>query len=168
MSPGTVISASIRGARFMRNSIRLLLFDSAQVMTLLPGPRATVSIGQSAALSSGPRASRPQRPVSRFEVHEQAEAASRDEEDFVRVRVFDFGSGRKPADIHVALIRCVRTGDKTRLVRHGNSVRDVTFGLFRRHGGRRRGRPIHILVRRRGRAVLIRLRRRRVFALGRR
>src|SRR5690349_8684379 len=51
-----------------------------------------------------------------------------DKKDFVRVGIFYFGARRKPADIDVALIRRVRAGHKSRLVRNRNAIREITFG----------------------------------------
>jgi len=58
------------------------------------------------------------------------------EKDFVRVGVLYFGARRKPANIDVALIRCVRTGHKSRLIRNGNTVRQIAFGRPRCRGSR--------------------------------
>lgn len=51
-----------------------------------------------------------------------------DKEDFVRVGIFYFGARRKPADVDVALIRRVRAGHKSRLIRNRNAIREVAFG----------------------------------------
>ena len=50
------------------------------------------------------------------------------EKDFVGVGIFYFGARRKPANIDVALIRCVRAGHKSRLIRDRNTVREISFG----------------------------------------
>jgi len=52
----------------------------------------------------------------------------RHEKDFVRVGVFYFGARRKPANIDVALIRRVRAGHKSGLIRNRNTVRQIAFG----------------------------------------
>ena len=93
---------------------------------------------------------------------------SGDEEDLVRVRVFDFGPRRKPANVDVALIGRIRAGDKTGLIGNRNAVRNITLGWFYRSGGRGlSGRSFNSVRRRRGWSVLIRLRLRRVFTLRR-
>jgi hypothetical protein len=51
-----------------------------------------------------------------------------DKKDFVRVGIFYFGARRKPADIDVALIRRVRAGHKSRLIRNRNAIGEITFG----------------------------------------
>jgi hypothetical protein len=68
----------------------------------------------------------------------------RNEKDFIRVRILNFGSRREPAHIHVPLIRCVGAGDESRLVRNWNSVGQITFGRARcgRRGSFRR----HVLL----------------------
>src|SRR5437868_251834 len=55
-------------------------------------------------------------------------ATLRYEKDFVRVGIFYFGARRKPTNVDVALIRCVRTGHKSRLIRNRNTVRQIAFG----------------------------------------
>ena len=98
----------------------------------------------------------------------------RHEKDFSGVGIFHFGPRREAADVDVTLIWRIRTGDKTSLARHRNSIRDVAFGRFGLRGsscGRLRWRflPRHSIRRRRRSAVrIVRLRFRWVFTLNRR
>ena len=60
----------------------------------------------------------------------------RHEKDFVGVGVFYFGAWRKPANIDVALVRCVWAGHKSGLIRNRNTVRQIAFSRPRCRGGR--------------------------------
>src|SRR5689334_12887308 len=55
----------------------------------------------------------------------------RHKKDFVGVGIFYFGAGRKSADIDVALIRRVRAGHKSRLIRNRDAIREIAFGRSR-------------------------------------
>src|SRR5205823_1106490 len=94
LSPGTAISASMRGARLMRNSMSDAQHrDNSEAC---PAPLRSLSHNQDGYAS-----------------------ASGNEEDFLRVGVFDLGPWWETADIHVTGIRRVRARDKTGLVRNG-------------------------------------------------
>ena len=92
----------------------------------------------------------------------------RNKKDLVGVRVFDFGSRRKPPNVDVALIGRVRAGDKAGLVRNWNAIRNIALWLFGGSGGGRLGRGFDgIRGRRRGSVLIGLLRRwRRHLALG--
>jgi hypothetical protein len=96
----------------------------------------------------------------------QLRALSGNQKDFLSVGIFDFGSGRKSADVNVTGIRRVRARDKARFIRNRNAVGDVALGRFNHSGcsGRLRSRFLDcgLLGGRRPGVLIVRLRRRRV------
>src|SRR4051812_17922444 len=57
------------------------------------------------------------------------------QKDFLSVRVLNFGSGRKSADINITGIGSVRTRDKAGFVRHRNSIGNVALGRLNYSSG---------------------------------
>lgn len=64
-------------------------------------------------------------------------ARLRHAEDFSRVRIFHFGSGRESADIDVMSIWRKRTGNESLFAGNGNSKRRIPFFAFGRRRNRR-------------------------------
>src|SRR4051812_36902137 len=95
LSPGTVISDSIRGARLMRNSM-----SDGQHRENSPACPARRCFGREVA---------PRRPNRRPKFADAPRAVptsrSGNEEDFLRVGVLDLGARRETADIDVTGIR---------------------------------------------------------------
>jgi hypothetical protein len=58
----------------------------------------------------------------------------RHEKDFVGVGIFHFGSRWEPADINIALIRCIGAGNKSGFIRHRNAIREIALGRPRGRG----------------------------------
>ena len=110
LSPGTLISASNRGARFTRNSISLCRSYLAKA------ERGRVALARANII----RLSRGLSSMRGLFVREIFPLGN--EENFVRVRVLNFGAGRKTAYIDIPLIRSIRTRDKAGLVRNRNAV----------------------------------------------
>ena len=52
----------------------------------------------------------------------------RHKKDLVGVGIFHFGSRWEPANINIALIRCVGAGDKSGFIRHRNAIREIALG----------------------------------------
>ncbi len=121
LSPGTVISMSIRGARFTRNSI-----DKKK-------PLVDTQYGM---LNKGRRRANSARSISLE--HPQGNPL-RNKKDFVRVRILYFRSRRKSFHIDI-FAGGIRTLYQVRLARNGDSVRIVPFRDLRRRGWWRRWR----------------------------
>lgn len=69
------------------------------------------------------------------------------EKNFLGVGIFDFSSGGKATNVHVALIGSVGTGNKTRFARDRNAVRNIPFGWLDWGGSRFRWRRRLLLPR---------------------
>ena len=139
LSPGTVISVSIRGARLIRRS-SMECKERRSPATREgeeknPKLRANVQHDTRAAEASSA-------PCSR---EKKDQLSLGNEKDFVRIGITHFGSRRETTDIDVALVGRIGAGDKAGLVRHRNAIGNVALGLLDRsrcRGNFRRGRRL--------------------------
>ena len=103
LSPGTVISVSIRGARLTRNSMWIVSsFQLRQLRGQNKTARdAVTSINEMRVLSSTRRtnASAPSERSHYAFLRPPAASCLRYQKDLLGVRIFDFGSGRVAADV---------------------------------------------------------------------